>query len=102
MILGPPISDLSDAMLEALRIPRSPSEEPLEQAIEALSRQPGLLVVDNFEQLLGKSRGPWESGRIAVLNPDSQGPLVHVGRNPPGVKPRTSGTSLGRVSPWLG
>jgi predicted ATPase/DNA-binding SARP family transcriptional activator len=41
-----------DAVLEALRLPRSPSMEPLDQVTELLSRQPSLLVLDNFEQLV--------------------------------------------------
>jgi predicted ATPase len=33
-------------------LPRSPSLEPLEQVVEMLSRQPSLLVFDNFEHLV--------------------------------------------------
>jgi predicted ATPase len=53
-----PLLDLSeprlivDAMRDALRLPRLPNGEPLEQVEEALSRQRSLLVLDNFEQLL--------------------------------------------------
>lgn len=53
-----PLADLSDprrivdAALEALRLPRSGSVDPLEQVVEALSRQPSLLVLDNFEHLV--------------------------------------------------
>jgi hypothetical protein len=52
------LADLSDArrivdaVLDALRLPRSPSLEPLEQVAETLARQPSLLVLDNFEQLV--------------------------------------------------
>ena len=52
-----PLQDLTDARLiptsiaDAMELPRSSETEPLEQAIEALSRQPCLLVLDNFEQL---------------------------------------------------
>ena len=53
-----PLADLSDAslipsaILDALRLPRSPQREPLEQIVEALARQPSLLVLDNFEHLV--------------------------------------------------
>jgi predicted ATPase/DNA-binding SARP family transcriptional activator/Tfp pilus assembly protein PilF len=40
------------AILDSLRIPRSPKLEPLEQAIRALSEKPTLLVLDNFEHLV--------------------------------------------------
>jgi predicted ATPase len=58
-----PLADISDpsliagALLDALRVPRSPSREPLEQAVEALAKQPSLVVLDNFEQLV-ESGGP--------------------------------------------
>ena len=51
------LSDLSDAPLvaetvaEALRLSRMAGVESAEQVVEALSRQPSLLVLDNFEQL---------------------------------------------------
>jgi predicted ATPase/DNA-binding SARP family transcriptional activator len=41
-----------DAVLGALRLLRSPSVEPLDQIEEVLSRQPSLLVLDNFEHLV--------------------------------------------------
>ncbi len=53
-----PLADLSDprlivaSVVDALRLPRSPQQEPLEQAVEALRKQPSLLVLDNFEQLV--------------------------------------------------
>ena len=53
-----PLADLSDprlivdAILDSLRLVRSPQQEPLEQVVEALSKQPSLLVLDNFEQLV--------------------------------------------------
>jgi predicted ATPase len=52
------LADLSDARLivesvrDALRLPRSPSMDPLEQVVAALGRQPALLLLDNFEHLL--------------------------------------------------
>ena len=53
-----PLADLSDprlvisTMLNVLRIPPSPDVEPVEQVVEALSRQPSLLVLDNLEHLM--------------------------------------------------
>lgn len=55
-----PLADISDprrmfgAILEAMRLPPATKAEPLEQIVEALSRQPVLLVLDNFEQLVGE------------------------------------------------
>ena len=55
-----PLADLSDpllipgAIVDALWLKRSPTLEPLEQAVEALNRQPSLLILDNFEQLVEK------------------------------------------------
>jgi predicted ATPase len=43
---------IADKMLDALRLPRSPNSEPLEQVIAFLARQPSLLVLDNFEHLV--------------------------------------------------
>src|SRR5262249_43258716 len=43
---------IPEAILEALRIPRTPEIAALDQAVEALGRQPSLLVLDNFEQLV--------------------------------------------------
>lgn len=40
-----------DQTLSALRLPRSPGTEPLEQVVTALSCQPALLLLDNFEHL---------------------------------------------------
>jgi predicted ATPase len=54
-----PLQDLTDpgllpgAIAASLRLPRLPQVEPLEQVVEVLSRQPSLLVLDNFEHLLG-------------------------------------------------
>jgi predicted ATPase/DNA-binding SARP family transcriptional activator/uncharacterized protein HemY len=42
---------LARAVADGLRLPRSGSAEPLEQAAQILGRQPSLLVLDNFEQL---------------------------------------------------
>ncbi len=53
-----PLVDLSDpqliagAIVDALRIPRPATAEPLDQAVLALNRQPSLLVLDNLEQFV--------------------------------------------------
>lgn len=53
-----PLADLSTpsliptSILQALSIPLSGSTDPLEQAIAALQKQPTLLLLDNFEQLI--------------------------------------------------
>src|SRR5262249_26606889 len=53
-----PLQDLTEArlipdkLLDALRLPRSPQMAPLEQAAAFLSRQPSLLLLDNFEHLV--------------------------------------------------
>jgi predicted ATPase len=53
-----PLADLSDsnliadAILDALRLVRSPQREPIEQVVEVLAKQPSLLVLDNFEHLV--------------------------------------------------
>jgi predicted ATPase/DNA-binding SARP family transcriptional activator/Tfp pilus assembly protein PilF len=53
-----PLQDLADArlipdkLLDVLRLPRSPQLQPLEQAVAFLSRQPSLLLLDNFEHLV--------------------------------------------------
>jgi predicted ATPase/DNA-binding SARP family transcriptional activator len=53
-----PLADLidprliPDAVRDALRLPRSPHLEPLEQVINTLSLQPTLLVLDNYEHLI--------------------------------------------------
>jgi predicted ATPase len=41
-----------DAIHAVLRLPRQPQVEPPEQVVEALSRRPCLLLLDNFEQLM--------------------------------------------------
>jgi predicted ATPase len=52
-----PLADLveaermGEAVRDAMRLPHAPQREPLEQALEALARQPSLLILDNFEQL---------------------------------------------------
>jgi predicted ATPase/DNA-binding SARP family transcriptional activator len=43
---------LPDAVRDALHLPRTPDVEPMEQVVVALSRQPALLVLDNFEHLV--------------------------------------------------
>ncbi len=53
-----PLVDLSDptlisgAIVDSLRIPRSPTGDPLDQAAESLNRQPSLLILDNLEQFV--------------------------------------------------
>lgn len=52
------LSDLSDAaliagaILDSLRVPRTPKTDLIEQVVEALSHKPTLLVLDNFEHLI--------------------------------------------------
>jgi predicted ATPase/DNA-binding SARP family transcriptional activator len=43
---------IGDAVLDALGLPRSAVGTPVEQAAQALGRQPSLLVLDNLEHLL--------------------------------------------------
>lgn len=43
---------LPGAIADALGLPRSTHTNPLDQAVEVLSRQPSLLVLDNLEQLV--------------------------------------------------
>src|SRR5207244_3957460 len=38
----------------ALRLPRSPNIEPVEQVVQALSEQASLLILDNFEHLIAE------------------------------------------------
>jgi predicted ATPase/DNA-binding SARP family transcriptional activator len=45
-------SRIPDVVLSSLRLPRSPEIEPLEQICAHLSKQPSLLVLDNFEHLV--------------------------------------------------
>jgi predicted ATPase len=55
-----PLADLSDprliadTLLDSLHLARSPHREPLDQVVEELSRQPSVLVLDNFEHLVEK------------------------------------------------
>jgi predicted ATPase/DNA-binding SARP family transcriptional activator len=51
-----------DRVLAALRLPRSPDVEPMEQVVETLSRQPSLLVLDNMEHLLENGKWKMENG----------------------------------------
>ena len=44
---------LPDAILNGLRLPRAPGQEPLEQLVEWLLPLGGVLVLDNMEHLLG-------------------------------------------------
>lgn len=43
---------IADAVRDAMRLPRYPNVEPLEQVVTALSGQRSLLALDNFEHLL--------------------------------------------------
>lgn len=43
---------LPQSVCSALRLPNSAQTEPLDQIVEALSQQPSLLILDNFEQLM--------------------------------------------------
>ena len=43
---------IAEALVEALKLARSPGREPLDLVVEFVGRQPSLLVLDNFEQLL--------------------------------------------------
>ncbi len=43
---------IPDKLVDALRLPRSTEVVPLEQVIAALSQQPSLLLLDNFEHLV--------------------------------------------------
>jgi predicted ATPase/DNA-binding SARP family transcriptional activator len=53
-----PLADLTeprrivDSILDVLRLTHSPEVEPLEQVTTSLSRQPSLLLLDNFEHLV--------------------------------------------------
>src|SRR5262249_23597381 len=72
-----PLADLSDprlipgAILDALRLPRSPTVEPLDQVVEFLNGRadPVLLVLDNFEHLTA-------GGAPIVLNLMKRTPLL--------------------------
>jgi predicted ATPase/DNA-binding SARP family transcriptional activator len=65
-----PLADLFDPFLipgtivEALRLPRSPNREPLDQVVEFLNRRnaPVLLVLDNLEHLLSAEQRKSEDG----------------------------------------
>src|SRR5579871_739894 len=46
------LGGVPDAVFAALDLSPAPGKEPLQAVIEALSRQPSLLILDNFEQLL--------------------------------------------------
>jgi predicted ATPase/DNA-binding SARP family transcriptional activator len=54
-----PLADLGDAhlipeaILDAMQLPPSPDQAPLEQVVEVLAGQPALLILDNFEHLAG-------------------------------------------------
>lgn len=66
-----PLAEISDpalvpeAVVKALRLPYSAGVDPLDQAVEALSRHPTLLILDNFEQLVaGAEREERSGGQI--------------------------------------
>jgi predicted ATPase/DNA-binding SARP family transcriptional activator len=48
---------IPDAAATALRLPRTPGSEPLDQVADFLSRHPSLLVLDNFEQVVAEGAG---------------------------------------------
>ncbi len=82
-----PLGDLADpqliagAILDALRIARSPRQEPIDQAVEALSGKPALLVLDNLEHLLEgeKRRQPCDpSGRPEARSATDAAGVVRV------------------------
>ena len=62
-----PLADLSDsdlipdAILDALRIARARSVEPITQIVSALKIQPSLLILDNYEQLVEPGRNVVQS-----------------------------------------
>ena len=72
-----PLADLRDPaavpdrILSALPVERAPNEPELDQAARFLSRRPGLLVLDNLEQLM-------PGGRAAVLALRSQAPNLRI------------------------
>src|SRR5207248_3187524 len=43
---------ISDAVVDAMRLPVAPNSAPLDRIADALSRRPSLLLLDNFEQLV--------------------------------------------------
>lgn len=43
---------IAGAVVAAMKLPRSPELDPMDQAVAALARQPALLVLDNFEQVV--------------------------------------------------
>jgi predicted ATPase/DNA-binding SARP family transcriptional activator len=57
---------IADAICQAMRLERAPDRSALEQAVEALSQQPSLLVLDNFEHLLTQTESGTQDG-AAVL-----------------------------------
>jgi predicted ATPase/DNA-binding SARP family transcriptional activator len=70
-----PLADLLDpsliasAISDALDLPRSGDIVPMEQVVEALSQQPSLLVLDNFEHLAEVGGGVVQGllGRVSQL-----------------------------------
>ena len=56
-----PLADTNEAnliigsILQALGLSSQPGTDPWEQVVDALSRQPSVLILDNFEQLLASS-----------------------------------------------
>ncbi len=76
---------MADYMLDALRLPHSPSVAPLEQVITMLSQQPTLVVIDNMEHLL-RSDGVMEYWSDGVLEQKiSIAPILHHSVTPTAV-----------------
>jgi predicted ATPase/DNA-binding SARP family transcriptional activator len=113
---------LPDAVVSALGLPRTPEEEPLEQAVVSLSRQPSLLVFDSFEHLLPEgalfmrtllSRAPTLtamvtsrqrlnlSGEREFVTQPLPTPHAATGRRADGATGREDGSSLSALSPPL-
>lgn len=51
------LDTLAGAVFDALRLQRSPVEDPLDQIAEVLGREPSLLILDNFEHLAKEGAG---------------------------------------------
>ena len=62
---------IPQAIVEALRLPQSPQEEPLEQVVEVLSPQPSLVLLDNFEHLLAERKGAGSGSVRASSGPSN-------------------------------
>jgi predicted ATPase/DNA-binding SARP family transcriptional activator len=60
-----------DAIRDELRLPPNPHAAPIDQVVSALSEQPSLLVLDNFEQLV-QGDAPLVVSRLLERVPDLQ------------------------------